>query len=62
MDFGTFLGSVSRTIGAVLSGVLISKGLPPETVAAIADPATQVIAGALGYVGVQLWSLFQKKK
>lgn len=62
MDFGTFLGSLARTVGAVASGVLISRGLPPEAVSAIIDPATQALTGALVYVGIQIWSLFEKEK
>lgn len=62
MELSSFLGSLARTVGAVASGVLISRGLPPEAVAAIVDPATQALTGALVYVGVQVWSLFEKSK
>jgi hypothetical protein len=60
IDSEGFIGSVGRTAAAVLSGVLIARGLPPELVASIMDPATAVIIGSLGYFVTQTHSLWSK--
>lgn len=58
MEASDFAGSVGRTLGAVLAGVLLSKGIPPEVSSSIAEPATQVFVGVISWFGIQVCSLF----
>lgn len=59
--FDKLIGSIVRTGAAVLSGVLISKGVPPEVVDSVVNPASAALVGFLGYFGVQWWSIAEKK-
>lgn len=55
------IGSVVRTVGATLSGVLIANGLPPEVVEPLVDPVASAVVGGVLALGLQIWSLLEKK-
>lgn len=56
-----YIGSVVRTLLAALAGVLISIGIPKESVDVFTSSADPILTGVIIYIVTQGWSLINKK-
>ena len=54
------IGSTVRTGAAIVAGALIARGLPPELVNSLVDPAAAALTGTLVAGAVYGWSLLEK--
>ncbi len=56
-----YIGSVVRTLLATIAGLLISIGIPKESVDIFTNSADPILTGVILYIVTQGWSLLNKK-